>query len=190
MQLKCAIQGNLSEFMEKEYSDAANAVTNGIAEATNGLKATMRGQVKSAGMSSRLANTWRGDVYPKGKKSIFAAGVVRNSASKIMAGFEYQTVICGKDGFWLAIPSGAIPKRGLGKKMTPAIYEKMKRVKLRFVYRARGASLLVHEQKKKTVIAFFLVPQVKMPKLIHFESESARWHDRLPELILKNWSDT
>ena len=71
--------------------------------------------------------------------------------------------------------------------MTPALYEKWKGVRLRFVYRANGVSLLVHEQKRKTIIAFILVPQVKMPKLINFAGESEKWQARVPTLILENW---
>ena len=73
--------------------------------------------------------------------------------------------------------------------MTPAVYEKARGIKLRFVYRLHGVSLLVHEQKKKTIIAFILVPQVKMPKLIHFQAEGEKWQAKLPSLILENWND-
>lgn len=92
-----------------------------------------------------------------------------------------------KNGLWLAIPTEAIKKKIYGKKITPALYEQWKGVKLRFVYRPHSASLLVHEQKKKTIIAFILVPQVKMPKLINFSTESVKWQDKVPELILRNW---
>ncbi|MEI3582155.1 MAG: DUF6441 family protein [Alphaproteobacteria bacterium] len=189
MRLKAAFEGDLTKFMEREYQNAAHAVTSGIKQATDGLKGSMRAQVKSSGLSSRLANTWRGDVYPKGKQSIFAAGVVYTKAPQIMEGFEFETVIRGKNGLWLAIPTEAVKKKVYGKKMTPALYEQYKRVKLRFIYRPYGGSLLVHEQKKKTIIAFILVPQVKMPKLINFTTESQKWHDKVPELILRNWKD-
>lgn len=189
MHLDVILQGKLSDFLETEYKKGANAVTKGITNATDGLKNAMRSQVKSSGLSNRLANTWRGNIYPKGKKSISAAGIVYSKAPKIMAGFEYQTVIRGKNVFWLAISTEAIPKRALGKKMTPEIYEKSRNTKLRFVYRSHGASLLVHERKKKSIIAFWLVPQVKMPKLIHFQTEGEKWLSRLPTLILQNWRD-
>ena len=189
MQLKLAIQGKLSDVLERHYKNGSKAVTLGIRTATDGLKASMRGQVKAAGLSNRLANTWRGVVYPKGKQSIKAAGEVYSNAEKIMASFEYQTTIRSATGTWLAIPTPAIPKRAMGKKITPALYERMKGVKLQFVYRSRACSLLVHSQKKKTVIAFFLVPQVKMPKKINFETESKHWQEAVPSLILENWID-
>nr|DAJ55759.1 MAG TPA: hypothetical protein [Caudoviricetes sp.] len=189
MRLDIALQGKLSEYLENEYKKGTIAVMKGITHSTDGLKNAMRSQVKSSGLSNRLANTWRGNVYPKGKKSISAAGVVYSKVPKIMVGFEYQTVIRGKDGFWLAIPTPAIPKKIGSKKTTPALYEKIKGMRLRYIYRPNQASLLVHEQKRKTIIAFWLVPQVKMPKLIHFETEGEKWQKRLPTLILQNWRD-
>ncbi len=189
MCLKAAVEGSLVEYMEREYQNCARAVTKGVSLAANGLKIAMRTQVKSAGLGSRLANTWRGDVYPKAKNSVSAAGVVYTKAQKIMEGFEYQTVVRGKDGLWLAIPTAAISKRIRNKRMTPALYEKSKGVRLRFVYRKNGASLLVHGQKRKTIVAFVLVPQVRMPKLINFAAEGAKWQAKLPSLILENWRE-
>lgn len=189
MRLKAALEGSLEEYLEKEYQNAANAATTGIKQATDGLKNSMRAQVKNSGLSSRLANTWRGDVFPNAKKSISAAGIVYTKAPTIMAGFEFETIIRGKNGLWLAIPTEAVKKKVYGKRMTPVLYEKLKGVKLCFIYRAHGSSLLVHEQKKKTIIAFILVPQVKMPKLINFSTESQKWQDKVPELILRNWHE-
>lgn len=189
MLLKAALQGNLAEILEKHYEDGAKAVTLGIRSATNGLKQAMRSQVQSSGLSSRLANTWRGDTFPKSKTSINAAGVVYTKAPKIMEGFEFETIIRGKNGFWLAIPTEAIRKKVYGKRITPALYEQSKGIRLRFIYRPHGVSFLVHEQKKKTIIAFLLVPQVKMPKLINFSTESKKWQDKVPSLILQNWKN-
>ena len=71
MHLDVILQGKLSEYLENEYKKGADAVTKGITNATDGLKNAMRLQVKSSGLSNRLANTWRGNVYPKGKKKHF-----------------------------------------------------------------------------------------------------------------------
>ena len=46
MQLKLALQGKLSDVMEKHYSEGAKAVTLGISAATNGLKTSLREQVR------------------------------------------------------------------------------------------------------------------------------------------------
>ena len=189
MRLEAALDGNLEKYLENEYRNGAKAVTNGIKQATNGLKNSMRSQIKSAGLSNRLANTWRGDVYPKSKASINAAGQVYTKAPHIMEGFEYGSFIRSQNGFWLAVPTDAIPKRAKGKRITPALYEQIKGIRLKFVYRRTGVSLLVHEQRRKTIIAFILVPQVKMPKITNFTSESEYWQEKVPDLILQNWKD-
>lgn len=69
MHLDVILQGKLSEYLDEEYKKGADAVTKGITNATDGLKNSMRSQVKSSGLSNRLANTWRGQVYPKGKRA-------------------------------------------------------------------------------------------------------------------------
>ncbi len=212
MRLRAALQGNLKKLMQEEFQTAERAVTRGVREATDGLKLAMRRQVTAAGLGTRMANTWRGDIYPKGQVSIRAAGMVYTRASKVMVGFDEAKVVRSKDGFWLAIPTPNAPKRGVGgQRISPSTFPEHRFGKLRFVYRRGGPSLLVAEglrasvsrstgevrgfRKAKTnrrmasVVMFWLVPQVKMPKLIRFMEESARWHDKLPGLILKNWPD-
>jgi hypothetical protein len=76
MRLKAAFEGKLQEYMQEEFATAERAVTLGVREATDGLKLSMRRQVTSAGLGQRMANTWRGDLYPRGQNSIRAAGMV------------------------------------------------------------------------------------------------------------------
>jgi len=189
MRMKAALEGNLEEYLDEELKKAEKAVTRGISNATTQLKETMRAQVKAAKLGSRLAFTWRGDIFPRSSSSLKTAGIVYTKAEKIMESFEYALVIRGQDGFWLAIPTPAIPKRIGNKKITPELYERRKGVRLRFVYRDNGSSLLVHEQKRKTIIAFWLVKQAKMPKLINFTSESEKIESILPSYILSNWEN-
>ena len=162
-----------------------------------------------------MANTWRGNVYPKGQYSIRAAGLIFTKASKIMAGFEEGTVIRSHKGWWLAIPTPNAPKRGVnGKRINPRNFPEHRYGQLRFVYRRSGASLLVVDNARAsysrktgvfrgfrkatdksirtgqgltTVVMFWLVPQVKLPKLITFNTEAKRWVHKLPELIVKHW---
>lgn len=214
MRLTAAFEGNLQRFLATELDRAEIAVTSAVRDATTGLKNRMRSQVTAAGLGSRLARTWRGDVYPQRGSSLNAAGEVYTKAEKILSGFEDGTVIRSKDGFWLAIPTPNAPKRIMGKKVTPGRLERARGIRLQFVYRKRGSSLLVANQmrasfSRKTgelrgfrkasqrardtgrgltsVVMFWLVPQAKMPKRIRFDSEAAHWHNRLPSLILKHW---
>lgn len=216
MRLKAALEGNLKDYMKREYRNAEYAVTRAVSEASDGLKMDMRRQVLSAGLGQRLANTWRDAVYPQFGLSIRAAGVVYTKASKIMEGFDQGTIIRSKDGFWLAIPTPNAPKRIMGKKTTPGNYEKVKGTRLQFVYRANGPSLLVAREmqpsyKRQTgelrgfrkasnrtlstgrgltsVVMFWLVPQVKMPRHLSFQQQAEKWNSRIPQLILRYWPD-
>lgn len=54
--------------------------------------------------SASAANTWRGEVYPKGQVSIKAAGPAHSRAPVIVGAHDQGATIRSKDGFWLAIP--------------------------------------------------------------------------------------
>jgi hypothetical protein len=97
MRLTAAIQGSLTEYMAAEVRAAETAVTAGVKQATDGLKLAMRRQVTSAGLGQRLANTWRGKVYPQGQVSLKAAGLVYTNAPEIMTGLEVATTLRGKE---------------------------------------------------------------------------------------------
>lgn len=107
MRLAAAISGDLRKVLADEVKAAEDAVTAGMRQAADGLKADLRRQVTEAGMGQRLANTWRAELYPKGQKSIKAAGFVFTRAPTIIRAFDQGAVIRSKHGFWLAIPTPA-----------------------------------------------------------------------------------
>jgi hypothetical protein len=210
MRITAAIQGSLTEYMAAEVRAAEKAVTSGVKQATDGLKLAMRRQVTSAGLGQRLANTWRGKVYPQGQVSLKAAGLVYTNAPEIMTGLEVATVIWGKDGLWLAIPTPNAPKRGVGgKRINPSNFPEQTLGRLRFVYRPSGVSLLVVDNvratargirsatdKQKasgrglsTAVMFWLVRQVRTKKRIDLKREAEAWQNRLPALIVSHWKD-
>lgn len=84
MRLQAAIQGNLNDLLKAELAAAERPVTAGVREATDGLKTELRRQITGAGLGSRLANTWRGEVYPKTGQSIGAAGYVWSKAPRLV----------------------------------------------------------------------------------------------------------
>ena len=83
--LIAALSGNLQELMAAELKAARHAVTTGVRDATDGLKGELRSQITGAGLGARLANTWRGEVYPKGRESLGAAGFVYSRAPVVVA---------------------------------------------------------------------------------------------------------
>ena len=92
----------------------AQTATRSMQDAVDGLKVELRGQVIEAGMGQRLANTWRGDVYPKvyGRVSMNPAGVVRSAAPLIVDAFARGATIRPVNGAkYLWIPTRNVPRR-------------------------------------------------------------------------------
>ncbi|CAA7619693.1 DUF6441 family protein [Magnetospirillum sp. SS-4] len=210
MKLAAAITGDLRKIMAEEVKEAEDAVTAAMRQAADGLKADLRRQVTEAGMGQRLANTWRAELYPKGRKSIKAAGFVFTRAPTIIRAFDQGAVIKSKHGFWLAIPTPAAGTGARGKRMTPGLWEQMHGSRLRFIYRRGAPSLLVAENMRArtgkrggfakgsasalrsgrgmiSVVMFILVPQVSLKKRLDVDGVAERWASALPELIVRNW---
>jgi hypothetical protein len=91
-----------------------------------------------------------------------------------------------------------------GGRMSPREWERRTGLRLRFVYRRMGPSLLVAEARLNargrvmasrsrtgrgvaTVPIFLVVPQVRLPKRLDLPSDAARAHDTVPGLIVTNW---
>lgn len=212
MRLLAALQGNLKKIMAAEQRVAERAVMDGVRQATDGLKLELRGQVTGAGLGQRLANTWRGQVFPKSGQSLNAAGFVFSKAPNIVGVYARGCVIKSSKGFFLAIPTPAAGKFALFKKITPAGWEQAHGKRLRFVYRRGAPSLLVADDMRArkgkrggfadasaasirsgrgltTVPIFILVPQVTIKKRFDIDSVAQKWIDRTPELIIRNWQE-
>ncbi len=212
MRLMAALSGDLDQMLAEEVRIAEQAVTQSIREATDGLKTELRNQITGAGLGQRLANTWRGEVYPKGKQSIKAAGLVYSRAPEVVGAHDQGATIRSKDGFWLAIPLPAAGKSPRGKRMTPGLWEKLRGQRLRFIYRRGKPSLLVAENQRArqgqrggfsvasqkaqangrglvTVPMFLLVPQVTLKKKFDIDSASRRWVSTLANRIASRFDE-
>ena len=208
MKLATNITGSIMAGMRAEMRTIDRAVTAGIKEAGRGLKADLRKQVVSAGLGARLSRTWRDRMYPN--KGHDAATLVWSKAPQIIHTFDEGAVIKSKSGVWLAIPTPAAPKRGVGgKRINPSNFPEHRFGPLRFVYRRGRPSLLVVDgvrinksgrtgrrakggaftktgrmkQGMSTVVMFIMVPQVRLKKRLDVRREVKRWEKRLPGLI-------
>lgn len=206
MKLKLEISPDLAALMQAEIAAGEKAVTTAMREAGTGLKSAWRGQITGAGLGTRLGNSIRLATYPKGGESLNAAALVWSNAPVIIGAHDTGPLIRSKNGFWLAIPTPAAGKSTRGGQITPGEWERRTGLRLRFVYRRRGPSLLVAEgrlntkgravaSKSKTgrgvVTApiFLLVPQVKLPKRLDLARDAERAADAVPGLIVTNWLD-
>ena len=204
MKLKLEINPDLATLMQAEIAAGEKAVTTAMREAGAGLKSAWRGQITGAGLGRRLANSIRSQTFPKAGESLNAAALVWSKAPVIVGAHDTGPLIRSKDGFWLAIPTPAAGRGLRGGRITPGEWERRRGLRLRFVYRRRGPSLLVAEGRlnsrglgvasrsktgrgRTTVPIFLLVPQVKLPKRLNLDRDAERALDSVPGLIVANW---
>ena len=205
MKLDVSIAGDIVALMRAEVAAGQKAVSTTMAQAGAGLKSAWRTQITGAGLGQRLANTIRSQTYPKGRNSLDAAALVWSNAPVIIGAHDTGPLIRSGNGFWLAIPLPAAGKALGGKRITPGMWEQKTGLRLRFVYRRRGPSLLVADavrlntrgqaavSKSKTgrgqVTApiFLLVRQVKLPKRLDLARDAERAQAAIPGSIVRNW---
>jgi len=204
MRLGVNIVGDTVRLMEAEVKAGEKAVTTAMRDAGTGLKTAWRAQITGAGLGARLARTIRSEQFPKGRTSLNAAALVWSKAPVIVGAHDTGPLIRSKNGFWLAIPTPAAGKSLRGGRVTAGEWERRTGLRLRFVYRPAGPSLLVAEGRlnKKgravasrsktgrgltTVPIFLLVPQVKLRKRLNLARDAGRAMDAVPGRIVANW---
>ena len=206
MKLKLDVTPDLASLMAAEIKAGERAVTTAMREDGGQLKTDWRRQITGAGLGQRLARTIRSEQYPKGQPSLNAAALVWSKAPDIVHAHDTGPLIRSRNGFWLTIPTAAAGKSRRGGRITPVEWERRTGLRLRFIYRRSGPSLLVAEGRLNkggravasrsktgrgltTVPIFLLVPQVKLPKRLDLDRDTERAHDSLPGLIVANWVD-
>ena len=206
MKLKIAFNPDIVALMAAEIAAGEKAVSAGMREAGASLKTAWRGQITGAGLGARLGNSIRLATYPKGGESLNAAALVWSKAPVIVGAHDTGPLIRSKSGLWLAIPTPAAGKSTRGGRITPGEWERRTGLRLRFIYRRRGPSLLVAEGRLNskgravasrskigrgvaTVPIFLLVPQVKLRKRLDLARDAERVLDAVPGLIVAGWGE-
>ena len=206
MKLKLDITPDLVALMAAEIVAGERAVTTAIREAGSGLKTAWRGQITGAGLGSRLGNSIRLASFPKSGDSLNAAALVWSNAPVIIGAHDTGPLIRSKDGVWLAIPTPAAGKSTKGGRITPGEWERRTGLRLRFIYRRRGPSLLVAEGRLNskgravasrsktgrgvaTMPIFLLVSQVKLRKRLDLAQDAELAVDSIPRMIVAGWVD-
>jgi hypothetical protein len=204
MKLTASIVGSLGQLMAEEVRAGEKAASIAVRQAGEGLKAAWRAQIVGAGLGTRLVKTIQSQVYPKSGQSLNAAVVVWSKAPVIVGAHDTGPLIRSRNGFWLAIPTPAAGRSLRGGRITPGEWERRNGLRLRFVYRRSGPSLLVAESRLNTrgravrsrsktgrgaatVPIFLLVPQVKLPKRLDLVRDAVRAHEALPRLVVGKW---
>lgn len=206
MKLDLSVTGDIVKAMRAEVLAGEKAVTAAMRAAGSNLKSDWRAQITRARLGQRLANTIRSKTYPAAGESLEAAALVWSNAPQIIGAHDTGPLIRSKDGFWLAIPTPAAGKGTRGKALTPGEWERRRGLRLRFVYRRDGPSLLVADGRlnsrglgvasrsktgrgQSTVPIFLLVPQVKLARRLSLARDAERAQAAIPGLIVANWLD-
>lgn len=210
MKLTVNVEGDLRAIYGTSLAEGKRAVQKGVSIAGGGLQSDWRGQIAGAGLGSRLQRTIRKRVYPEGRNSLRAATLVWSNAGKIVDAFERGVTIRSNDGFYLAIPLPAAGKQVGGKRITPGLWERKTGRRLQFVYRKGKPPLLVDTGtvaraaprvafgekqrerrgfKNRSIPIFVLKPTVKLPKKLSLMATATAAQNRLPELIVANWTE-
>jgi hypothetical protein len=206
MRLNLEVGPDLVVLMQAEIAAGERAVTTAMRAAGTGLKSSWRAQITGAGLGRRLANTIRSATYPERGESLNAAALVWSNAPVIVGAHETGPLIRSQNGFWLAIPTPAAGRSWRGGRITPGEWERRTGLRLRFVYRRSGPSLLVAEGRLSsrglavasrsrtgrgltTMPIFLLVPQVQLRKRLDLARDANRALDSVPGLIVANWRD-
>jgi hypothetical protein len=201
MRIIAEIDQKLPAWAERHIDVWARAVTQGVAESAKVVQANWRTQISGAGLGKRLAGTVRQQVFPKGQPSPNAAALVWSKAPEIIGAHERGAVIVSQNGFFLAIPTEAAGRGTRGARLTPGEWESRRGVRLRFVYRRNGPSLLVADGARinarglgvasrsktgrgvATVPIFILVPQVRLKKRLDLQGAAREGAMGLPARI-------
>ncbi len=204
MKLKLNIDPDIIAMMQAELLAGEKAVSDAVQGAALRLKTDWRDQIAQAGLGQRLSRTIRSEAYPKGQPSLNAAALVWSNAPVIVGAHDSGPLIRSKSGLWLAIPTAAAGKSGRGGRITPGEWERRRGLSLRFIYRARGPSLLVAEGRlnsrglgvasraksgrgRATVPILLLVRQVKLAKRLDLARDAERAMASIPGQIVAGW---
>lgn len=204
MHLSLNIDPDIVALMREEIATGEHAVSTAIREASTRLKSAWRGQITGAGLGARLARSIRSEQYPKGKSSLNAAALVWSKAPVIIGAHDTGPLIQSRSGLWLAIPTPAAGKSARSGRISPGEWERRTGLRLRFIYRRRGPSLLVAEGRLNTkgrAVAsrsktgrglltapiFLLVPQVRLEKRLNLAKDAEKLWAAIPKMIAANW---
>ena len=216
MKLTFRSEEDLQAELYREYRKGERAVTRAVEQAGRAVKRNWRRQIRAAQFGGRLANTIRARRYPEHTVSMNAAALVWSKAPEILSAHERGALIRSQDGFWLAIPTRDALRGTGGNRITPGEWERKNNRRLQFVYPEKwlrrlagprhavlmdigGAPLRerimtkkgLHRKaprvRKRAIIMFVLVPQVRLKKRLDLMREAEAVAASIPSAIARKW---
>lgn len=230
LQVGAALVGRFEDEVAAGRRQVETALTGAMTEFGAEVQARWRMDIMASQLGNRQAIQKTIRLKPYRNTGLNPAVRIWSKFPVIQRAFEQAVTISGKDGTYLAIPTEAAGKRawaagqgpdirgrgGKRQRITPGGFERRTGMKLRFVYRRNGPSLLVVDNAKmsrrrggtavpyspgrnaklygpagRTITVFILVRQVRTPKLLRgaeIRRRAARDSDsRMQKLFDKHW---
>ncbi|ATQ67360.1 hypothetical protein CQW49_05220 [Methylosinus trichosporium OB3b] len=125
--------------------ELARATRRATERSGHALKLRLRERTDAAfPPKTRLAQTWRGDVYPDASSTTLEpAYYVYTKAPKIIHAFDKGATIRARNGVYLAIPAPAAGVRQWNRALTPREWQAATGIELTFVPLAGGQHALL-----------------------------------------------
>lgn len=173
------VTGGIYKDIKAHQRRMESGASRAVRKATYGLRDDWRAQIASAGLGNKLPRTVRAELYPKGKTSINAAGIVWTKAPHIISAFDQGVLIRGgmqtkfrnrgrgpvgagergadrfgvaktdRPGLFLAIPTKNVPMRSRGRRHNPTTWP-TNLPPLRLVVLKNGTLLLVADNLRRS----------------------------------------
>lgn len=163
--LGLALRGDFERQTNQGREAVSRGWTGGIRAAARGLEKDLEAAFAAGGLG-RLGRIWQSDVFPtpprhspRAAAIVYPKGKPDQGAYKSAVAFSAghsTTVRPSQDGGWLAIPTRAAlggARRLGGEPLTPGVFERMRRVRLRYVFVSAELSLLVADNVRQSVSA-------------------------------------
>ncbi len=204
--------------LEKQLKGTERQIAEYITKAMQDTAVTMkqeaRGQLLDAGLSQRLANTWRSNTYPTRRNSLNPATYLWSNAPEIINSMsEAATIKPGPGRRYLAIPTDECPRIGRGgKRMTPhqverafnqdliflrtdrgrlgafvRVVKSKSRKRLRNHWRAPTQRRLASGRDLELVMMFTMVPTIRTRKIVDIPAILAAGEAAFPGHLQDNW---
>jgi hypothetical protein len=100
--------------LDEEVAAISTALRGAVEGSAGSLQDDLRQQVRAAGLGAGLANAWRREIYPRGRRrSLRPAGLVYSKATALHDAFANGAVVLPRAGSFLLVPTAAAERLGV-----------------------------------------------------------------------------
>jgi hypothetical protein len=103
-----------ARILDEEVAAISTALRGAVEGSAGSLQDDLRAQVRAAGLGAGLANAWRREIYPRGRRhSLRPAALVYSKATALHDAFASGAVVLPRVGSFLLVPTAAAERLGV-----------------------------------------------------------------------------